>query len=80
VRERLRSTLSAEERAELRELAIDLRGLRDRLRRLAGWLERSRDSSSRALVGDRLRCILLDCIDPALRDIRSIETETSSRK
>lgn len=77
--ERLRSTLSAEEQAELRSLAVELLGLRKRWRRLAARLERSREPSPRALVRDRLRCVLVDCIEPALRDLRSIETNASSQ-
>ena len=78
MKERLRSTLSAEEQAELKRLTAELRGLRNRWRRLAARLERARVSSARALVRDRLLCILLDCIEPALRDLRSIEAGVSS--
>ena len=73
-----RRTLSAEEWAELRSLAAGLRRLRKRWRRLAARLGKARDSSARALARDRLLCVLLDCIEPALRDLHSIEAGASS--
>jgi hypothetical protein len=78
VKEEIRSTLSAEERAELARLTAELHGLRKRWRRLAARLEPARGSSARALVRDRLLCVLLDCVEPALRDLRSIEDGASS--
>lgn len=67
------SGLSAAELAELRGLASDLRGLAERWRRLVARLDRARRDSVRALVRDRLQCVLLDCLAPALRDLGSIE-------
>lgn len=70
-----RSVLSADEVTELKVLEDELRGLRARWRQLAARLERARKSSVRALVRDRLLCVLQDSLTPALRDLRSIEAE-----
>jgi hypothetical protein len=69
------SGLSAAELAELRGLESELRGLHERWRRLVARLERARRASVRALVRDRLLCVLLDCLAPALRDLGSIEAD-----
>jgi hypothetical protein len=75
MREEPRSSLSAAELAELKGLETELRGLRKRWRRLVARLERARRSSLRALVRDRLLCVLQDSLAPALHDLRSIEAE-----
>jgi hypothetical protein len=66
--------LSAEERDVLRRLGAELRSVLTRARRLAVRLQPARRRSVRALVRDRLLCIVQDSIAPAVRDIESIES------
>jgi hypothetical protein len=66
-------SLTADERNDLLGLAADLRALRKRWRKLVARLQGARSSSVRGEVRDRLLCVLHDCLEPALRDLRSIE-------
>lgn len=75
VKEQLRSTLTAAELAELKRLTAELCGLRQRCRRLVARLDPARGASVRALVRDRLLCVVHDCLAPALRDLESIEAD-----
>lgn len=77
---KLREGLSAEELAELKGLKADLRGLRQRWSQLIRRLALARRSSRRAVVGDRLRCVLHDCLAPAVRDLESITRDARERK
>lgn len=72
--------LSTEELASLRRLGAELRGVLARARRLAVRLQRARRSSLRALVRDRLLCVLQDCIAPAVRDLQSIESTVETKE
>lgn len=71
--------LTAAEQEDLLGLAADLRALRKRWRQLVARLQRARRTSVRGVVRDRLRCVLHDCLRPALRDLRSIEAEARER-
>jgi hypothetical protein len=75
-----REVLAPEELAELRGLEADLRELRKRWNRLIASLAPARGASARAVVGDRLRCVLHDCIAPALRDLESINAAAGDHK
>jgi len=72
VKRKTLEVLSVEELEELKGLEADLRGLRKRWRRLVVRLEQARSSSVRAEVGDRLLCVLHDCLSPAWRDLEAI--------
>lgn len=65
--------LTAEERERLLGLAADLRELRGRWFRLVADLQRAPRSVIRSEVQNRLCCVLHDCVQPALRDLQSIE-------
>lgn len=71
--------LAPDELEELTRLLAELRGLRARWEGLLARLHRARRSSVRALVRDRLLCVLHDCIAPALRDVDSIEAAAHFR-
>lgn len=67
-------SLSAEELDAFRRLGADLRRILLRARRIAARLQAARRRSRRALVRDRLLCVVQDSIAPAVRDVESIET------
>ncbi|HKH48145.1 MAG TPA: hypothetical protein VKM72_26095 [Thermoanaerobaculia bacterium] len=75
-----REVLSAEELAELKGLEAELSGLRKRWSQLIARLASARRSSPRAVVVDRLRCVLHDCLAPALRDLESIERNADENR
>jgi len=76
----IREVLSAEELAELKGLKADLSGLRKRWSLLIACLASARRSSRRTVVGDRLRCVLHDCLAPAQRDLESIEKDADENQ
>lgn len=71
--------LSEEELAELKSLEAGMRGLIRRGRRLVARLG-GRSAAGRALVRNRLLCVLHDGFSPALRDLESIDAAARGRK
>jgi hypothetical protein len=72
--------VSVEDLAALRRLGADLRGVLSRAHRLAIRLHPARRRSLRALVRDRLLCVLQDSIAPAVRDLDSIASTAETKE
>lgn len=74
------STLSVQELDHLRRLTSELCRLCRQGRDLVARLEQARQSSVRALVRDRLLCVLHDSLGPAARDLDSIQAAACAPK
>ena len=74
------STLSMQELDYLRRLTSELCRLRRQGRALVARLETARKPSVRALVRDRLLCVLHDSLGPAVQDLDSIQAAACATK